>query len=123
MIWLQAITCFGLWIAYGVVQARRSPRIRARLEAMSRGKKTAMGAILMLSGALVFFLTLLGSYVLHGITPNGMTPLTWIAVALGGLAFVHAQTMAMAMMVSLVHETVTSSPVISSDQQSPTGNQ
>jgi hypothetical protein len=45
-----------------------------------------------------------------GFTSSGMTPLAWLATTLLGLAFVHAQTMGMAMLVSLVQENVTNGP-------------
>jgi len=117
VIWFQALVCFGLWIGYGVLQARRSETIRAKVTSLSRNARATMGAVTMLLGAIVLFGILIGSQYLGGFTRDGMTPLTWLAIGAGGLLFVHAQTMAMAMLVSLVYESVTSTPGASSDQE------
>lgn len=119
MIWFQALACFGLWIGYGVVQARRSESIRAKVNALPRGTRATLGAVLLVVGAAVLFGTLIGAQLLGGFTRDGMSPLTWLAIGAGGLLFVHAQTMAMAMLVSLVHESVTSTTSPSSDQEIP----
>jgi hypothetical protein len=49
-----------------------------------------------------------------GFTSAGMTLAAWIVVTLLGLAFVHAQTMGMAMLVSLIQENVTNTPLATS---------
>lgn len=74
----------------------------------------------MLGGATILFLTMMGSHAVGGFTANGMTPLTFLAIALAGLAFVHAQTMAMAMLVTLMFDgVVTSRKTGPSDPQEP----
>jgi len=82
-----------------------------------RNRRAALGAVAMLLGATVLFGAMILAQVIGGFTRNGMTPLTWLMIAAGGLAFVHAQTMAMAMLVSLVDESVTSTMSVSSDQE------
>jgi hypothetical protein len=116
MIWLQGLTCFAVWLAYGYFRSRSSDKIRARLAGMSRRSKAASGAGLMILGAAILFGVLVFSYATGGFTVKGMTIPTWIMVAVGGLAFVHAQTMAMAMLVALMLDgVVTSHPGPSSD--------
>ena len=107
MFWAQGLFCFLLWIGYGVVQSRRTDMIREKVGGMSRGARGGLGAALMVLGAMV----LLGGGLLieqaGGFTKTGMTPLGWLIVAAIGLLFVHAQTMAFSMLLSLVQETVT----------------
>lgn len=74
----------------------------------------------MIVGASVLFGTLIGAHSLGGFTANGMSGLTFFAIAISGLAFVHAQTMAMAMLVTLMIDgVVTSHTTASSDPQGP----
>jgi uncharacterized membrane protein len=118
MIWIQGLTCFAIWIAYGYVRSRNSEQLRLRLAQIPRQKKALAGAGLMLLGAAILFATLVASYAMGGFTPMGMTLPTWLLVAVAGLGFVHAQMMAMAMLVALMLEgVVTSQPGPSSDQQ------
>ncbi len=63
----------------------------------------------MLLGAALLMAALLIAHSQGGFTPNGMTPLTWLAIAAAGLAFVHGQTMAMAILVTLVADGVVTS--------------
>src|SRR5437868_786755 len=104
--WLQGGISFVLWIAYGVVQSRRSGAIRAQVVQLGPAHRGILGAALFVVGAMVLIGGL--SIVLQrgGFTPSGMTPLAWLTITLLGLAFVHAQTMGMAMLVSLIQENV-----------------
>jgi hypothetical protein len=117
VIWLQALICFGIWITYGVIQSRRSAQIRTQFTQMSRGARSRNGAFLMLGGGALLFGCLILCYVTGGLTPNGFKVWAWLLFAICGLAFVHAQTMAMAMLVSLMYDGVTSQGDSSSDQQ------
>jgi hypothetical protein len=118
MFWIQGLVCFVLWIGYGFVQSRRSGQIRENLQKLSRKTRALSGAALMLLGAGVLFGALIGNHALGGFTPTGMTPLSWICIALAGLLFVHAQTMAMAMLVTLMYDgVVTSRQSAPSDQK------
>ncbi len=74
---------------------------------------------MMVCGAAILFATGIVAQLTGGFTSNGMTWYGWLLIALGGLAFVHAQTMAMALLVSIVQEGVTSTISASSDQESP----
>jgi hypothetical protein len=87
---------------------------------MPRGTRAVSGAVFMLLGAGVLFGTLIGTHSTGGFTSGGMTPLAWIAIALSGLLFVHAQTMAMAMLITLIYDgVVTSKPTVPSDNHGP----
>ncbi len=120
MFWFQGLVSFALWIGYGVFQSRRSEKIRVKLTAIPRGKRGLMGAITMILGASALFGTLLGTYALGGFGLNGMTILAWIAISIGGLFFVHSQTMSMAILVTLMAEPgVTSMGSKPSDPQGP----
>ena len=107
MIWLQGALSFLVWIGYGVFQSRRSEKIRAQVGAIPRSTRGLLGAALFFVGAMVLlgglFLVLRGG----GFTASGMTAWAWLVVTVLGFAFVHAQTLGMAMLVSLVHENVT----------------
>lgn len=69
----------------------------------------------MLGGVIAFFLLLLALPFLGQIANGRVQPFGWVLVALGGLAFVHAQTMGMAYLVSMAQEAVTSQSSGASD--------
>jgi hypothetical protein len=120
MIWVQALVCFAIWIGYGFVQSRRSQEIRAKLSALPRSRRVMSGAVLMLFGAATLFGVLMLVQIMGGLTQSGLTFLSWVLVAAGGLAFVHAQTMAMAMLITLVYDSVvTSEKAEASDHKGP----
>lgn len=105
---LQGVVSFGIWILYGVFLSRRSLQLRQRVQRMSRTVRGIRGGMTMI-GALVILLGGFTGISLAGwMTPKGFTPLGWLAATLFGLAFVHAQTMSMAMLVSLAVPDVTS---------------
>ncbi len=108
MIRPEALLCFAVWLAYGIVQMRRSHLIRASVGRIPRTRRVLLGAGAMLGGVMLFFAFLallpsLGLVVQGRILPGG-----WLLAALVGLAFVHAQTVGMAMLISLAYESVTS---------------
>jgi hypothetical protein len=80
------------------------------VDAIPRSRRGLLAAALFVVAAMV----LLGGLGLvlqrGGFTSNGMTPAAWIIVTLLGLAFIHAQTMATAMLVTLVQPGVTNEP-------------
>jgi hypothetical protein len=119
--WAQGVACFLLWIGYGAFQTRRSHAIRQKMSTLGRGTRATLGGVLMIVGAAA----LVGGGLLieqvGGFTKTGMTPLGWLTVALVGLLFVHAQTMAFAMLVSLVQETVTNNDRAPSDHHNAQG--
>ena len=119
MIWAQGLVCFAIWIGYGVLQSRRSAQIRDRILTIPRSNRVASGVLHMLIGGLIMFASFFGAVMWGGFTPSGMNPITWLVLGIAGLAFVHAQTMSMAMLVSLVQDGVTSGASGPSDQQGP----
>ncbi|HVT11574.1 MAG TPA: hypothetical protein VHE55_04855 [Fimbriimonadaceae bacterium] len=110
MIWLQGSLSFLVWIGYGVIQNRRSHRIREDVGRMPRAQRGALGAALFVVGAMVLIGGLAIIQQNGGFTDTGMAYWAWAVVSVLGLAFVHAQTMGMAMLVSLVQENVTNLP-------------
>ena len=73
----------------------------------------------MLGGAGVLFIAFITCIIGSGLGANGFTWWAWILMGLGGLAFVHAQTISMAMLISLADDGVTSRGAPSSDLQNP----
>lgn len=74
---------------------------------MPRTMRGILGAALFLVGAMVLIGGLAIILHLGGFGEEGMTMGAWLAVTLLGLAFVHAQTMGTAMLVTLIQENVT----------------
>ena len=107
VVWLQGGFSFLIWIGYGVIQSRRSISIREKVDGMGRSLRGLVGAALFLVGAMVLIGGLGIILQAGGFTPAGLTLAAWIASTVLGLAFVHAQTMGTAMLVSLIHENVT----------------
>lgn len=101
---LPALACFIVWIAYGVWLWRRAPAWRPRIEGLSRTTKALGGTLLLFLGAGV----LLGG--LAALAPLGLArgdklePGGWAVAGAVGLAFVHAQVLAVALMMALVRE-------------------
>jgi len=120
---MQGLVCFAIWLAYGLVQSRRSEFIRAKVEGMSRSARVRSGAASMILGATLLFAAFFGCIYAGGFTAQGLAIWAWFVLAGCGLAFVHAQTMSMALLVSLVQDSVTSMPPASSDQQTPNTSQ
>jgi hypothetical protein len=108
-----------MWIGYGVFQSRRSNLIREQVGGMGRAQRGITGSLLFLVGAMVLIGGLAIVMQQGGFTSSGMTPLAWLNVTFLGLAFVHAQTMGMAMLVSLVHQNVTNAAAAASINKAP----
>ncbi len=119
MIWIQGGASFLLWIGYGYLQSRRSAAIRRQVGQIPRSRRGILGAALFLVGMMVLFGGL--GLVLRqgGFTANGMTPAGWIVVTLLGLAFVHAQTMGTALLVSMIQRDVTNEVESASINRAP----
>lgn len=102
MIWLQAGTCFVLWIAYGFWMRRSSEKFRQSMHGKSRRVRTLLGSVGLLAGLALLAGGLYAVYVLGGVKDGVMTPLGWIAVAVVGTAFIHMQVLGAAAMITLV---------------------
>lgn len=107
MIWLQAGTCFALWVAYGLWMRRSSDRLRARMLGSPRRNRALLGSAGLLAGLGVLTAGLWGVYSLGWAGPDGLKPFGWVGVAAIGLAFIHLQVLGAAAMVTLVMEEVT----------------
>ena len=88
VIWIQGGVSFLLWIAYGVIQSRRSYLIRKQVESINPTRRGILGASLFLVGAMVLIGGLAIILQNGGFTPGGLTPLAWLAATTLGLAFV-----------------------------------
>ena len=85
---------------------------------MSRSSRKAWGPVLMFGSAAVMLFGLFLIYNAGGMRPTGMLPWAWAAITILGLIMVHGQTMAMAMIVSLVMDEVTDSSAAASSDKS-----
>lgn len=114
MLWTQSGISFAIWVAYGFALWRRFSAQTA-----PRKRSLAAGPLLLVLG--VAFLAA-GFYLIEalgGIGPSGLSPAGWAAVTLVGIAFVHCQTLAAAMMAAFVQEHVTSPHPPASSKQEP----
>jgi hypothetical protein len=73
----------------------------------------------MLGGSGLLFLAFLACVLGSGLGSQGFSWWAWILMGLGGLAFVHAQTISMAMLTTLADDSVTSRRSPASDLQNP----
>jgi F0F1-type ATP synthase membrane subunit c/vacuolar-type H+-ATPase subunit K len=97
--WPVAI-CFLGWIGYGVWQGRQQAALLAKMATLPRSVRTRRATFMLLgSGAwlmgLLFVLRATGA-----MSEKGIAPWAWIVVGVGGLVFVHGQTMAGAYLIS-----------------------
>jgi len=106
---LQCLLLLGVWIGYGVVQWRRSDEIRRKIMRIERRTRVWVAILALVGGALAMLLGLILVQQAGGLAGDSLRWWAWLAIAIIGLGFVHAQTIAAAMMVTLVQETVTSS--------------
>ena len=104
VLWGQVGVSFLAWVGYGVVLARRAGLMRERMAGWSRKSRTVLGPVFMVLGAVALFgsLALLAAF--HGLTAGGMAFWAWALITSTGLVFVHAQSFAAVMMVSLAME-------------------
>ena len=114
MIWLQGGVSFLIWIAYGVIQNRRSETIRSWALTVPRQRRALLAAAFMIGSIAIMFAALTACLRLNGFTKDGMAAWVWLVVSAFGLLFVHGQTMATALLVATVQESVTSRPSDSS---------
>ncbi len=115
VIWLQGGLCFLFWIAYGVIQNRRSEAIRTWALTIPRQRRTLLAAAFMIGSVAIMFGVLATCLRLNGFTKEGMAGWVCLVVGVFGLLFVHGQTMATALLVATVQESVTSRPSDSSN--------
>ncbi|MDR3691818.1 MAG: hypothetical protein P4L46_20735 [Fimbriimonas sp.] len=117
MIWLQGGMSFLLWIAYGAIQNRRSESVRSWALSVPKKRRTATAVVWMLGSISIVFAALTACLRIGGFGSNGMTPFVWIVVTVFGAFFVHGQTMATALLIATVQESVTAARLDSSRTQ------
>jgi len=115
--WLQGGLCFFIWIAYGVIQTRRSKEIRTWAKSIPQARRGLLAAAVMLGAVVLIFAVLNIALLYNGFGAHGMTIPTWIGVACFGLAFVHGQTLATALLVTSAQESVTAGRIEASSTQ------
>ena len=101
---MQASISFAVWILYGILLARRASRPEAKLKKLSRHSRAVLGPLLMMGGGAVLLGAIALVATLHGIGGNSLTIWAWLVITAGGLAFIHMQSRAALLMVSLAIE-------------------
>ncbi len=74
---------------------------------MPRPKRGLLAAAWMVGGIVPVFVVLNLALQNRGFSNNGMTPIVWVGVSVFGLIFVHGETLATALLVTLAHQSVT----------------
>jgi protein-S-isoprenylcysteine O-methyltransferase Ste14 len=92
-----AIAAFIIWIAYGTWQWRRSARLYEKLAEMPTGQRSSRATLLLLGSAVGLMAVF---YVISRMSPGVIPVWGWVVIILAGLGFVHAQTLAAAMLIS-----------------------
>ena len=105
---------FAIWVAYGVWQWRRSGKWLDRMSTIPRAKKPSLATLWLLGGAVFLLAALYTVFQAGGFAGGGVATWAWPVCVLAGLAFVHAQAMAGAMLVSMA---VTSGPAHPSQKE------
>ncbi len=115
----QGVGSFGMWILYGILQARRSAQIRVDVGRLSRAKRVGFGTAMLLGGVFLLFGGFIFVHSIGGFAKDAMTWYGWLLVSMIGLVFVHLQTLGMAMLVSLGFDSVTQAPAPTSTSAEP----
>lgn len=93
----MAIAAFVLWLAYGVWQWRRSAQLYERLSGIPVRKRMVNATLLLLGSAVALVAVF---YLIQQSSPKVIPPWGWAVLIVAGLGFVHAQTLAAAMIIS-----------------------
>jgi hypothetical protein len=105
---IQCLLLLAAWIGYGILQWRRSDRIRQRVLEISRTTRVWLAIVALFGSGAAMILGLFIVQESGGSTGDHLRWWAWLTIAVLGLGFVHAQSLAGAMMVSLIQEAVTS---------------
>lgn len=92
--------CTLLWLIYGIWQWRRGHALLARMQGIAPTKRQIWGTTLIFGSTALLLIAL----ALLSALGNGSQSISWwqwIAVAVAGLGFVHCQSTAAAMLLSL----------------------
>jgi len=101
MIWVQGLACFVLWVLYGVGRSRRTAKVRAWAATTPRASRGLMAGALFLLPAIALGALMIGLLKGNAVTSHGLEPWAWAAVAFVGIGYVHCQTLATALLVTL----------------------
>ena len=101
MLVTQLAISFAIWIAFGWVNAKRVPGMRASLKPVKRSTKIVLAPAVLLGSAAGLFGAGFILMRIHGLNNGSLTPVGWLLVTFTGTAFVGAQTLAAVTMLSL----------------------
>ncbi len=122
MLVTQGLTSFVCWLAYGAFMAKRLTLLRVAFRQRSRSGRALWAAALLVLSAAVLLLTFAATGE-RGFVGGRMSPTTWGVITAAGFAFVHLQSLAFAMVVSIVQDDVTAFKGSTSAHRSPGGIQ
>ncbi|MBX3118257.1 MAG: hypothetical protein KF784_04270 [Fimbriimonadaceae bacterium] len=108
MVTLEAVVSFVVWVAYGWTVWRRGPQIRKKYGQIEKNKRILASIWLMIGGLIVLMFGMYGASQFAGTAEGSLSPVGWLIVAAVGCVFVHAQTLAAAIMTTLMEREVTS---------------
>ncbi|HEY0866437.1 MAG TPA: hypothetical protein VGE01_03605 [Fimbriimonas sp.] len=107
MIWIQGLLSFLVWVGYGFWQSRRPQPPLTFTRRMRREVRGLTAAALLLVAVALLFGALDAVYRFGGFRPQGLAPWAWGLVTVVGLAFIHLQTLSLALIVTLAKDSVT----------------
>ena len=102
MIWVQALTCFALWMVYGILMRSKSENLRGRIHGSDRGVRVFLGSVGLILGLAILFAALWMISSNGGFKDGQLTIWAWPLVAFAGLIFIHLQVIGAAALISLV---------------------
>lgn len=106
MLWPWALGCFVIWLLLGSLVWRNLPAIRMRLALSTRRTRIAQGTGLLFGTAALLVAGFFGLMSRGGSTAT-LSPFEWLAVAAIGGLFVLGQSLAAAILFSVVDPGVT----------------
>lgn len=122
MFWAQAILSFVIWVAYGIRFARRGAQVKAWALAKSPSKRGITAGGLFLLGMVALFGAMMAAAAAKAVRPDGIVLWAHLLITLAGLGLVHAQMLAMALLITAPQPTVTPDLASASASLESTGN-
>jgi hypothetical protein len=105
-------------VGYGYLQSRRGDQIRSFAK-NRKGPKALLAAGLLLLAVAILFGGLNLIYANGGFTEGGLRWWAWLGVCLIGLAFVHLQTLSLALIATIAQDAVTAGRPSASTSHNP----
>lgn len=93
----MAIVAFVVWVAYGVWQWKQTPKLFAKLDTIAPQKRKALATLLLFGSAILLMATIYG---IAQASPRVIPAWGWVVILVVGTIFVHAQSLAAAMIIS-----------------------